>query len=110
MIASSNTLLNEAREIMVRSRDWLANQPADTAPVNNNQQESEPKMDTVETKAELTPQAAAQLYSAGKTVYEVAVMNGITYSKARKLIVASGTPIRNASDRLKGRTRKKGDA
>ena len=56
---------------------------------------------------ELTPQAAAQLYTEGKTVYEVAVMNGITYSKARKLIVASGTPIRNASDRLKGRTRKK---
>lgn len=58
------------------------------------------------TTSELTPQAAGELYAAGKTVYEVAVANGITYGKARQLIIASGTPIRNASDRLKGRTRK----
>lgn len=57
------------------------------------------------TASELTPQLAAQMYTEGKTVYEIAVASGTTYSKARKAIVASGTPIRNASDRLKGRTR-----
>lgn len=102
---SSDTLLNEARELIARSRDWLENQPEENAERKTTQQEKT-HMDTT-TGTELTPQAAAQLYTAGKTVYEVAVMNGITYSKARKLIVASGTPIRNASDRLKGRTRKK---
>lgn len=58
------------------------------------------------TTSELTPQLAAQMYAEGKTVYEIAVANSTTYARARKAIVASGTPIRNASDRLKGRTRK----
>jgi len=102
---SSDTLLNEARELIARSRDWLENQPEETK-VRKTTQQEKTQMDTTSGN-ELTPQAAAQLYTEGKTVYEVAVMNGITYSKARKLIVASGTPIRNASDRLKGRTRKK---
>ena len=59
------------------------------------------------TTPELTPQRAAELYTSGQTVYQVAVSNGITYGQARKLIVASGTPIRDASSRLKGRTRTK---
>jgi hypothetical protein len=106
-VSGSDILLNEAREIMARSRDWLANQPAENPERSTTKQEKH-AMDISDTpKPELTPQAAAQLYTTGKTVYEIAVMNGITYSKARKLIVASGTPIRNASDRLKGRTRKK---
>jgi len=50
--------------------------------------------------------AAAELYKAGKSVDEVAKELGITYGKARKLIADSGTPIRNTSDRLKGKTRK----
>jgi hypothetical protein len=54
---------------------------------------------------EATPQAAAQLYSQGKPVVEVAKELGITYGKARKLIDASGTTIRDSSSRLKGRTR-----
>ena len=58
------------------------------------------------TTSELPPQLAAQMYTEGKTVYEIAVASSTTYAKARKAIVASGTPIRNASDRLKGRTRK----
>lgn len=53
----------------------------------------------------VNPQAAAQLYSAGKPVVEVAKELGITYGKARRLINESGTPIRDASSRLKGRTR-----
>lgn len=55
--------------------------------------------------AEINAQAAAQLYSTGKPVVEVAKELGITYGKARRLINESGTPIRDASSRLKGRTR-----
>lgn len=54
----------------------------------------------------VTAQQAATLYSAGKSVVEVAQELNITYGKARKLIAESGTDIRNTSDRLKGKTRK----
>lgn len=53
----------------------------------------------------MTPQVAGQMYNEGKTVIEVARHFGITYGKARKLIAAAGTEIRNPSARLKGRTR-----
>lgn len=55
---------------------------------------------------ELTAQRAGELYSQGQTVIEVARAHGLTYGQTRKLIAASGTPIRDASGRLKGRTRK----
>jgi transposase len=58
------------------------------------------------TTSTVTPNQAAQLYSDGKSVDEVAQALGITYGKARKLIAESGTGIRNTSDRLKGKTRK----
>ena len=58
------------------------------------------------TTATVTANQAAALYSAGKSVDEVAKVLGITYGKARKLIAESGTGIRNTSDRLKGKTRK----
>ena len=58
------------------------------------------------TTSTVTSSQAAQLYSAGKSVDEVATELSITYGKARKLIAESGTPIRNTSDRLKGKTRK----
>lgn len=58
------------------------------------------------TTATITSNQAAALYRAGKSVDEVATELSITYSKARKLIAESGTPIRNTSDRLKGKTRK----
>jgi hypothetical protein len=58
------------------------------------------------TTSTVTPNQAAQLYSEGKSVVEVAQALGITYGKARKLIAESGTDIRNTSDRLKGKTRK----
>lgn len=54
----------------------------------------------------LTAQQAGSLYASGQTVDQIAKGNGITYAQARKLVVASGTPIRDASSRLKGRTRK----
>lgn len=59
----------------------------------------------MDTTTNLSSQAAA-LYTSGKPVVEVATELGVTYGKARKLITESGTPIRDASSRLKGRTRK----
>ena len=58
------------------------------------------------TTVTVTPSEVAELYTAGKSVDEIAKELGITYGKARKLIADSGTPIRNTSDRLKGKTRK----
>lgn len=95
----SNTqlqLLKEAEELHQKSRAWLAeNQLAET---NEETTKGKPV-------AEVTPQQAAQLYSQGKPVVEVAKALGITYGKARRLIADSGTDIRDASTRLKGRTR-----
>ena len=54
----------------------------------------------------VTSRQAAALYASGKSVDEVAKELSITYGKARKLIADEGTPIRNTSDRLKGKTRK----
>lgn len=56
--------------------------------------------------SELTPQRAAELYSKGMSVNEIAIKESVTYSKVRKLLADSGTPVRDASARLKGRTRK----
>lgn len=86
-------LLNEAELLHRKSRSWL-----ETAETN----ETSTKGSIV---AEVTSQQAAQLYAQGKPVVEVAKELGITYGKARKLIASSGTPIRDASSRLKGRTR-----
>jgi hypothetical protein len=54
----------------------------------------------------ITPAKAAELYTSGMSVIEVAQATNISYGKARKLIADSGTPVRDASSRLKGRTRK----
>lgn len=89
-------LLEEAEELHRKSRAWLAEN-----------QLAEPNEETTKgnTVAEVTPQQAAQLYNQGKPVVEVAKALGITYGKARRLIADSGTTIRDASTRLKGRTR-----
>ena len=96
MGSSQLQLLKEAEELHRKSRAWLEAEPP-----------AEPK--EILTKGtemtEATPQAAAQLYNQGKPVVEVAKELGITYGKARKLIDASGTTIRDGSSRLKGRTR-----
>lgn len=70
---------------------------------------NKPEKETTRKGKQMTtasPQQAAALYTAGKSVVEVAQELGVTYGKARKLIADSGTPIRNTSDRLKGKTRK----
>ena len=95
-ILSSTKLLNEARDLIDRSRASLASLETNETTRKGNKQ-----MTTT-----VTPQQAAALYTAGKSVVEVAQELGITYGKARKLISASGTEIRNTSDRLKGKTRK----
>lgn len=55
---------------------------------------------------ELTPQRAGELYAAEQSVIEIAREYEMSYSQVRRLIATSGTPIRDASARLKGRTRK----
>lgn len=88
-------MLIEANALIVRAEALL------------NEQSSHVK-DTTRGKmmSTATPTQAAALYSAGKSVIEVAQELGITYGRARKLIADSGTSIRNTSDRLKGKTRK----
>ncbi len=55
---------------------------------------------------EVSPNQAGELYASGKSVAEVASALNVTYGKARRLIQESGTSVRDASARLKGRTRK----
>lgn len=57
------------------------------------------------TKPEIEIETAAQLYTGGKSVVEVAAAMDITYGKARKLILLSNTELRDPSKRLVGRTR-----
>jgi len=87
-------LLDEARDLIAQSRTLLNTE------CNNEEMKKGTTMSTV------SPTQAAELYTSGKSVVEVAQDLGITYGKARKLISESGTEIRNTSDRLKGKTRK----
>ena len=96
MGSSQLQLLKEAEKLHQKSRAWLA---------ENQLSESNEETTKGNIVAEVTPQQAAQLYSQGKPVVEVAKALGITYGKARRLIADSGTDIRDASSRLKGRTR-----
>jgi transposase-like protein len=98
-ILSNDELLTEARSLIERSRRQLAEMPEQST-----QQQDTTRRHTMST--ELTPQLAGELYASGQTVIEVARAHGKTYGQVRKLIVANGTPIRDASSRLKGRTRK----
>lgn len=93
MGSSQLQLLNEAKRLHKKSRAWLEAETNNEVPTKGND------------VTEATSAQAAQLYSQGKPVVEVAKELGITYGKARKLIASSGTDIRDASSRLKGRTR-----
>jgi hypothetical protein len=94
-------LLAEAKALHKKSRAWMDANPVEAQEVKTKVHTTKGKATMAETNA----QAAAQLYSTGKPVVEVAKELGITYGKARRLINESGTPIRDASSRLKGRTR-----
>lgn len=93
-------LLDEAEDLISRSRAALA----DAANAVDTTEKTQRRRKTVST--EITATKAGELYSTGKSVAEVATQMSITYSKARRLIKDSGTPVRDASSRLKGRTRK----
>ena len=99
-----SSLLAEAKALHKKSRAWMRDNPPE---LSNTITKPKPKVQITKgtQMAEVTPQAAAQLYSTGKPVVEVAKELGVTYGKARRLINESGTPIRDASSRLKGRTR-----
>jgi parvulin-like peptidyl-prolyl isomerase len=99
---SNDKLLNEAAMLIAKSRLTLQliAEDIDTIKPTSTQRRS-----TI-MSTELTAQRAGELYASGQSVIEVAREYSMTYAQVRKLIGASGTPIRSASDRLKGRTRK----
>jgi len=109
IVSGDQKLLIEARALIERSRAAIQ-ETSDIMTSLATHQTSTQRRSNNMTTSELTPQRAGELYASGQTVYQVAVSNGITYGKARQLIIASGTPIRDASARLKGRTRKKASA
>jgi hypothetical protein len=93
-------LLEEAADLITKSRTALAEVP-ETTTTETIQRKKKTTM-----SIEVTATQAGELYSTGKSVAEVAAALNVTYSKARRLIQDSGTPVRDASTRLKGRTRK----
>jgi hypothetical protein len=93
-------LLEEAADLITKSRTALAEMP-ETTTTETIQRKKKTTM-----SIEVTATQAGELYSTGKSVAEVAAALNVTYSKARRLIQDSGTPVRDASTRLKGRTRK----
>jgi hypothetical protein len=95
-------LLAEAEDLFKRSREVLA-ALAET-PSTETKQTTQRKKKTMTT--ETNSAQAGELYAAGKSVAEVASAMSVTYGKARRLIQESGVPVRDASARLKGRTRK----
>lgn len=98
-VVSTDKVLNEAKALIAKARATLAEMPE-----NIQTKTTIRRRQTMST--ELTAQRAGELYAQGQTVIEVARAHGLTYGQTRKLIAASGTPIRDASGRLKGRTRK----
>ena len=99
---SNDKLLNEAATLISRSRVALQEIASDVIAIK----QATTQRRSTHMSTELTAQRAGELYAAGQSVIEVAREHNMTYAQVRKLIAASGTPIRNASDRLKGRTRK----
>lgn len=96
------SLLSEARGLLEKSREALANMPEMPEKIEKPKRQKKEK--TMSTDVSSTQ--AGELYAAGKSVAEVAAAMNVTYSKARRLISESGVPVRDASARLKGRTRK----
>ena len=98
-------LLEEAQELINRSRAALAEMPEQTPQQKHTTHNPRKETTNVEING-VTPQRAGDLYTSGMSVIEVARETNISYSQARKLIKENGTPIRDASARLKGRTRR----
>lgn len=102
---NNDSLLAEATRLIERARRELEATGGEVR--DETKQDTRVRRNTdMSTSITLTAQQAGSLYASGQTVDQIAKGNGITYAQARKLVVASGTPIRDASSRLKGRTRK----
>jgi hypothetical protein len=95
----NKVLLEEAKDLLEKSREALAKMPELET---TKQRQTKEMTVSIETNAV----QAGELYAAGKSVAEVAAAMSVTYSKARRLIRESGVPVRDASARLTGRTRK----
>jgi transposase-like protein len=100
-VANTGDLITESRSLIERARRVLEEPEHEST---NQTQKDRKVRHTMST--ELTPQMAGDLYVSGQSVIEVARAHGMTYAQVRKLLATNGTPIRNASERLKGRTRK----
>jgi hypothetical protein len=102
-MGSGSKLLKEAEDLISRSRVALTN-AVEALTTSKTQTQTQRRSKTMSVDANAT--RAGELYAGGKSVAEVAAEMSITYSQARRLIKDSGTPVRDASARLKGRTRK----
>lgn len=99
----TDKLISEAASLLDRARGLLT----DTTTPTTHKETTPVETDTTTMNhPTLTPEQANDLYLAGRTVWEIAQGYGLTYAKTRKILAAAGTPIRPASLRLKGRTRK----
>jgi hypothetical protein len=103
---SNDQLLNEAALLIEASRIALSQAALalDVAVMEETEKQTTKRRSSI-VSIELNAQTIADQYQSGLTVAEVAAANGVTYNKIRTILKANGTPIRNASDRLKGRTR-----
>lgn len=102
---SIETLLDEAKGLIARSRQTLTD-ARETIVASSDTVTNETQRRKMTMSIETTSARAGELYAGGRSVAEVAAELNVTYAKARKLIKDSGTPVRDASARLKGRTRK----
>lgn len=110
---TTKLLAYEAEALVAKARGTLQTlQTLQTQPIT--EKDGLPKMEATTTStpapaatasATITPAQVAALYIGGSSIVEVASALGITYGRARKLLTESGTPLRDSSDRLKGRTR-----
>jgi hypothetical protein len=105
-VGNYTRLLAEAESLIERSRNALAEMPEQIKQDKPTKKKDKPMSSNSSVEVEVTAEAAGKLYAEGMSVIEVARATNVTYSKARKLIAASGTQVRDSSARLKGRTRK----
>lgn len=102
------SLLQEAAALLVRARTTVENAD-DQSAVQTTKDNRRTKMEIElkeTTSTMITTERAGELYTSGLTIDQIAKSNSMTYARTKKLIVASGVTIRDASSRLKGRTRK----
>lgn len=100
----NRSLVQEATALLVKARTFM--ESTDEQSVHTTQDNRRTKMQEETSTTTMTAQHAGELYTSGLTVDQIAKSNGVTYARTKKLIIASGVTIRDASSRLKGRTRK----